>query len=68
MKGRDAPPRPVQLFALPAPAFFVLVTAACTVVHAFGDCPMRSPAVLTLFFASLAAIPGFLPPGDGEDE
>ncbi len=68
MKGRDAPPRPVQLFALPAPAFFVLVTAACTVVHAFGDCPMRSPAVLTLFFASLAAIPGFLPPDDGEDE
>lgn len=59
--GRDAPPRPTQLFALPAPAFFVLVTALCTFIHAFGDCPLRSPAVLTLFFVSLAAIPGFLP-------
>ena len=68
MKGRDAPPRPVQLFALPAPAFFVLVTAACTFVHAFGDCPMRSPAVLALFFASLAAVPGFLPSRDGETD
>ena len=62
--GRDAPPRPAQLFALPAPAFFVLVTALCTLIHAFGDCPLRSPAVLTLFFVSLAAIPGFLPRKD----
>ena len=60
-KGRDAPPRPTQIFALPAPAFFILVTAAATCIHAFGDCPFRSPAVLTLFFVSLAAIPGFLP-------
>lgn len=59
--GRDAPPKPVQVFALPAPAFFVLVTVVCTLIHAFGDCPLRSPAVLTLFFVSLAAIPGFLP-------
>ncbi len=60
-KGRDAPPQPRQLFALPAPAFFILVTAVCTFIHAFGDCPLRSPAVLTLFYVSLAAIPGFLP-------
>ena len=63
--GRAAPPRPVQIFALPAPAFFVLVTALCTLIHAFGDCPLRSPAVLTLFFVSLAAIPGFLPHENG---
>ncbi len=63
--GRDAPPKPVQVFALPAPAFFVLVTVACTLIHAFGDCPLRSPAVLTLFFVSLAAIPGFLPRKEG---
>ena len=60
-KDRDAPPKPVQVFALPAPAFFILTTAVCTFIHAFGDCPLRSPAVLTLFFVSLAAIPGFLP-------
>lgn len=64
MKGTAAPPKPVQLFALPAPAFFVLVTVVCTLIHAFGDCPLRSPAVLTLFFVSLAAVPGFLPRKD----
>ena len=61
MKGRNAPPHPTQIFALPAPAFFILVACAASLVHAFGDCPFRSPAVLTLFYVSLAAIPGFLP-------
>ena len=53
--------KPIAIFALPAPAFFILVTALSTMVHAFGDCPFRSCAVLDLFFISLAAIPGFLP-------
>ena len=61
MKKKDLPPRPVQVFVLPAPAFCLLVAASCTLIHAFGDCPLRSPAVLTLFLATLAAIPGFLP-------
>ena len=64
-RGADAPPAPRQLFALPAPALFILVAAACTFVHAFADCPLRSPAVLTLFYVSLAAIPGFMPSDDG---
>lgn len=61
MKPHDAPPRPVQIFALPAPVFFILLSALSSLVHAFGDCPFRSCAVLTLFFVSLAALPGFLP-------
>ena len=61
MKPKELPPRPVQIFVLPAPAFCLVVAAACTLVHAFGDCPLRSPAVLTLFLVTLAAIPGFLP-------
>ena len=61
MKSTDRPPQPVQVFALPAPAFCILTTAVSTLIHSFGDCPMRSPAVLVLFFVSLAAIPGFLP-------
>ena len=61
LKGHDAPPKPTQIFALPAPAFFILVACTATLIHAFGDCPFRSPAVLTLFYVSLAAIPGFLP-------
>lgn len=55
------PPRPIQIFALPAPAFCILAAATGTVVHAFGDCPFRSPAVLSLFFIELAAMYGFLP-------
>ena len=60
-------PKPIAIFALPAPAFFILVTAAATMIHAFGDCPFRSCAVLDLYFISLAAIPGFLPQLFAED-
>ena len=60
-KGKDLPPKPISLFALPAPVFFILMTALATVIHAFGDCPLRSCAVLDLFYISLAALPGFMP-------
>ena len=58
---KDQPPRPVSLFIVPAPVFCILMTATATFIHGFGDCPLRSPAVLTLFFASLAAMDGFMP-------
>ena len=58
---RDQPPRPVSLFVVPAPVFCIILTATATFVHGFGDCPLRSPAVLTLFFVSLAAMDGFMP-------
>ena len=48
-------------FVATAPVFCLVVAVTCTLVHAFGDCPLRSPAVLTLFFVTLAAMPGFLP-------
>ena len=60
-KGKDLPAKPVQIFALPAPAFVILFGASCTLIHAFGDCPLRSPAILIVFFIMLAAIPGFMP-------
>ena len=60
-KGKDLPPKPIAIFALPAPAFFILVTALATAIHALSDCPLRSCAVLDLFFISLAALPGFMP-------
>lgn len=59
--GADLPPRPVAIFALPASVLFILLTVFFTVIHACGDCPMRSSAVLVLFFVSLAAMPGFMP-------
>lgn len=55
------PPQPVQLFVIPPPVFCILMTSTATVIHGFGDCPLRSPAVLTLFLVSLAAMDGFLP-------
>ena len=59
--AKQQPPRPVHLFVIPAPVFCIVATAAATAIHAFGDCPMRSPAVLSLFFVSIACIDGFLP-------
>ncbi len=58
---KEQPAKPHAIFVLPAPVFCILMTALSTFIHAFADCPLRSPAVLTLFFVSLAAIDGFLP-------
>lgn len=60
-KGKEALPRPVQIFALPAPVFVLLTTAVAMLIHAFGDCPLRSPAVLMLFYVIITAMPGFMP-------
>ena len=58
-KKHDLPAAPIQLFAIPAPVFIILMTAVATAIHGFGDCPLRSAAVFVLFFSSLAALPGF---------
>lgn len=60
-KRNELPPRPVAIFAFPASAFFMLIGISGTLIHSFGDCPLRSSAVMTLFFVSLAAVEGFLP-------
>ena len=60
-KGKDLPPKPIRIFALPAPVFFILVAMSAVLIHAFGDCPLRSCAVLDLLFVSIAALPGFMP-------
>ncbi len=56
-----APARPKAVFALPAGAFWILAGNLCLAIHAFGDCPLRGAAVLTLSLVSLAAADGFLP-------
>ncbi len=61
MKPKDQPPRPIKIFALPASVFCILAADIATLVHALADCPLRSPAVLSLFLVSLAALDGFLP-------
>lgn len=59
--SRYASPSGRAFFTLPPGAFAVALTAGATLVHSLGDCPLRSPAVLTLFFVSLAAAEGFFP-------
>ena len=65
-KSKNRPPSPVQIFAMPAGAFYILAAAAATLVHGFGDCPLRSAAVMTLFFVMLAAAQGFMPDLDNQ--
>ena len=60
--------RTQTFFALPGSAFSVLVAAVVPLVHGFGDCPLRSPAVLSVFFVSLACIGGYLPRESSHDD
>lgn len=54
-------PSPKGFFVFPLPALTILLAALMTVVHSFADCPLRSAAVMMLFFTELAAVEGFLP-------
>lgn len=53
-------PHPTALFCVPAAAVGILLAAAANLVHAFGDCVFRSPAVLSQFLVLLAAVAGFM--------
>lgn len=57
----EQPPHPIIVFALPAGAFAGMMALVATLIHSFGDCPLRSPAVLSLFFIVLASIDGYMP-------
>ena len=67
LRGEGAPPRPKAIFVLPAAAFWILAGNVCVMIHAFGDCPLRGAAVLTMIFASLPAAEGFIPHKDEID-
>ena len=67
-KAADLPAKPVALFVLPAPVFCILMTTVATFIHGFGDCPLRSAAVLIQFYIVLAALPGFIPKAAEEHE
>ena len=61
VRASQLPAKPVLLFILPAPVFCLLMTVVATFIHGFGDCPLRSAAVLVLFFVVLSSMTGFLP-------
>lgn len=58
---KERPPQPIQIFVLPAPVFCLMMAAVATMIHAFGDCILRSPAVLSLFLVLFVAMDGFMP-------
>ena len=64
-KPDKAPPKPRAIYCLPAGAFWILLGDTALIIHAFGDCPMRSAAVLSAFFVSLACAEGYLPREQG---
>ena len=38
---------------------FAVLGCLCVLIHALGDCPLRSPAVLVTLLAVTGAIPGY---------
>ncbi|MGN0847833.1 MAG: O-antigen ligase family protein [Kiritimatiellia bacterium] len=61
MKAGAAPPPPRAIYCLPAGAFWILLGDVALIIHACGDCPMRSASVLSMFFVSLACAEGYIP-------
>ena len=59
-------PWPKGFFCFPPPGIAIFTAAAATLIHALGDCPFRSPAVLSLFFVELVLVTGYLPRGNGD--
>ena len=64
-KADKAPPKPTAIYSIPPGALWILLGDAAVLVHAFGDCPLRSAAVLSFFFVSLACAEGYLPREQG---
>lgn len=60
-KSDKAPPMPRAIYCLPPGTFWILLGNLALMIHAFGDCPMRSGACLSTFFVTLACAPGYIP-------
>ena len=55
------PAHPYFIYVLPPGAFWIFLGCICVFVHAFADCPLRSPANLSLLLVAIACISGYLP-------
>lgn len=61
LRADAVPPSPRALYCMPAGALWILLGNVALLFCASGDCPMRSLAVLSAFFVSLACADGYLP-------
>ena len=57
----NAPSSPRAIYCYPPGAFWILMGAFAVAFHAVADAPLRSGAVLSLFFVSLACADGYMP-------
>ncbi len=65
MRTDSSPPSPRALYCMPPGTIMILLGDAALLICASGDCPMRSLAVLSAFFVSLACAEGYLPREQG---
>ncbi len=65
LRAEALPSSPRALYCLPAGTLWVLLGDSALLICASGDCPMRSLAVMSAFFVSLAAADGYLPREQG---
>ena len=56
------------VYSLPSPIFWTFTGVIFVLIHAFGDCPLRSGAVMCALLTALASTEGFLPDRDRPDE
>ena len=56
-----APSSPRAVYCFPPGTFWILVGCFAVTLHAVADAPLRSGAVLGLFFVALACADGYLP-------
>lgn len=61
-------PSPKGFFCFPPMGIAIYVSAIATLIHAFADCPFRSPAIMSLFFVELVLVEGYLPRTDEDME
>ena len=61
MRTSASPPSPRALYCLPPGTLWIMLGNVALLICASGDCPMRSLAVLSAFFVSLACADGYLP-------
>lgn len=53
------PVSPQAIYAVEPTVLFTMLGCVFILMHALGDCPLRSPAVMVSLFASLAAVTGY---------
>ena len=53
------PVSPQAVYAVDPAVFFAVLGALALLLHALGDCPLRSPPVLVLLFSSIASATGY---------